>query len=206
MTTSVRERLDRPPSIVVSPRRAYWLTYLWLMPLAGFVMTAVIGGAASKAMGHDLTGQEIVTGWIIVTAALSVFAYNRDQSRPHFSFSDNLLTIGKGPSSVRIHESEIESIVVGLPKDIPWWQRLLKFHPAQKSLIANRQNSLLLRISGSRCVPLCTGHSFLTNGQEIMEAVLIANGLKIVSAKSYTDAEIRALKIPRWNRVSILRA
>ncbi len=193
--------------ILVRPKPIYWLNYLRLMPVVGFVFAAVIGGAISALLEHKLTGLEVLIGWATATTLATLFALNIDRRKPHFELTDSTLRIGRGSYATVIPLTEIESAVFGLPEHTPWWFRMMRFAPQSHGthhfISMTRANSLFIRFGSQSYVPLCLYYSWMSNGRELMEALRERLREKIVGAESYTAAEIVALRLPRFNRVGV---
>ncbi|MFZ2277984.1 MAG: hypothetical protein WAW39_09295 [Prosthecobacter sp.] len=196
-------------SIIARPKPTYWLSYLLVMPLAGFVVAAVIGGALSGLLDHKLTRPEILSAWAIVTTLITLFAFYIDRRRPHFELADSTLRIGRGTSATVIPLEEIESAVFGLPEHTPWWFRIMRYAPQSSGshhfISMMRANSLFIRFGQRRYVPLCLYFTWMQNGGELMEALRERLRDKLVGAESYTAAEVKALNLPRFNRVGVVR-
>ncbi len=194
----------------VRPQPYYWLNYLWLMPVAGFMFTAVIGGAVAGLLDHKLTRTKILTGWVITTTLARLFALNIDRRKPHFELTDSTLRIGRGSYATIIPLSDIESAVFGLPEHTPWWFRMMRFAPQSRGthhfIKSARETSLFIRFSNRRYVPLCLYYNWMRNGPELMNALREMLRDKLVSHDSYTQAEVAALNLPKFNRVGVLRA
>ncbi len=196
------------PSILARPKPTYWLNYLWLMPMAGFVFAAVIGGGLSERLDHKPTRPEMLTAWAIATTLVTLFALNVDRRKPHFELTDSTLCIGRGAYATVMPLEEIESAVFGLPAQTPWWFRMLRFAPQSHGthpfISAARANSLFIRFGERRYVPLCLYYSWVQNGPELMTALRERLREKTVGAESYTAEEVKALSLPRFNRVGTL--
>lgn len=196
-------------SIIARPKPTYWLSYLLVMPVAGFIFTAVIGGALCRLLGHQPTRPEIFIGWGIVTTLITLFALNIDRRRPHFELTDSTLRIGRGKHATVIPLAEIESAVSGLPEHTPWWFRVLRFAPQSRGthqfISMTRANALFIRFGQGRHVPLCLCYTWMQNGRELMEALRERLHEKMLGADSYTAAEVKALGLPKFNRVGVVR-
>ncbi|MCF7790178.1 MAG: hypothetical protein K9N47_28930 [Prosthecobacter sp.] len=197
------------PTILARPKPTYWLSYLLVMPVAGFMLAAVIVVGGSAMLGHKPTRPEILTAWAVATTLVTLFAFYIDRRRPHFELTDTALRIGRGSYATEIPLEEIESAVFGLPEHTPWWFRMLRFAPqsrgAHHSISAARANSLFIRFGGRRYVPLCLYYTWVQNGPELMDALRERLRDKLVGADSYTAAEVKALGLARFNRVGTLR-
>ena len=198
------------PSILARPKPTYWLSYPLVMPLAGFMLTAVVGGAISERLGHKPTRPEMLTSWAMATTLITLYALNVDRRKPHFELTDTTLRIGRGASATVIPLAEIESAVFGLPTHTPWWFRMLRYAPQSRGthgfISAARANSLFIRFGERRYVPLCLYYTWMQNGAELMNALRARLKEKIMGAESYTAAEVKALSLPIFNRVGTLRS
>ena len=198
------------PSIIARPKPTYWLSYLLVMPLAGFMFAAVIGGGLSERLGHKPTRPEMLTAWAATTTLITLFALNVDRRKPYFELTDTTLRIGRGSYATVIRLEEIESAVFGLPAHTPWWFRVLRFapqsHGTHQFISAARANSLFIRFSNRRYVPLCLYYTWMQNGPELMNALRERLRDKLVGPESYTAAEVKALSLPILNRVRTLRS
>lgn len=196
-------------SILARPQPTYWLSYFVVMPLAGFIFTAVIGGGLCQALGHKLTRPEILTGWAVVTVLITLFALNIDRRKPHFELTDTTLRIGRGAYATVIPLAEIESAVFGLPAQTPWWFRMLRFapqsHGAHHFISAARANSLFIRFGNRRYVPLCLCYTWMRNGPELMKALRGRLSHKLVGPETYTPAEVKALALAKFNQVGVVK-
>lgn len=197
-------------SIIARPKPTYWLSYLLVMPVAGFIFTAVIGGAIGRLLGHQPTRPEFFTAWGVVTVLVTLFALNIDRRRPHFELTDTTLRIGRGTYATVIPLEEIASAVFGLPEHTPWWFRVLRFAPQSRGthgfISMTRANTLFIRFGQRRYVPLCLYYTWMQNGRELMEALRERLREKMVGAESYTTEEVQALGLPKFNRVGTLQA
>ena len=196
-------------SLIARPKLTYWLSYLVVMPLAGFVLNAMILGGGRGLLEHQPNRSEIVTGWVIATTLITLFALNIDRRKPHFKLTDTTLRIGRGGYATLIPLAEIESAVFGLAEHTPWWFRVLRFAPqsrgAHQFISMSRANSLFIRFGSGRYVPLCLYYTWMQNGCELMDALRERLRYKLVGAESYTAAEVKALRLPRFNRVGELK-
>lgn len=196
--------------LVVRPKPTYWLIYLLVMPVAGFIFNAMILLGLGGLLDFKPTGAQLLGGWAITTALITLFALNIDRRKPHFELTDTALSIGRGTYATVIPLVEIESAVFGLPEYTPWWFRVMRFalqsRRAYDSISVARANSLFIRFGERRYVPLCLYYTWMQNGRELMEALRERLKEKMVGAESYTPTEIAALKLPRFNRVGLLRA
>ena len=196
-------------SIIARPKPTYWLSYVLVMPVAGFMATAVIGGALCGLLDYKPTRPEFFAGWGVVTVLVTLFALNIDRRRPHFELTDTVLRIGRGASATVIPLEEIESAVFGLPEHTPWWFRVLRFAPQSRGvhgfISMTRANTLFIRFGQGRYVPLCLYYTWMQNGRELMESLRERLCEKMVGAESYTAAEVKALGLPRFSRVGVVR-
>jgi len=197
------------PSILARPKPTYWLSYLLVMPLAGFMFAAFIVVGGSELIGHKTTRGEILTAWVVATTLVTLFALNVDRRKPHFELTDTALRIGRGSYATVIPLEEIESAVFGLPELTPLWFRLLRYAPQSRGshhfISMMRANSLFIRFGQRRYVPLCLYFTWIQNGRELMEALRERLREKLVGAESYTAAEVKALGLAKFNRVGTLR-
>ncbi len=193
-------------SIIARPQPAYWLSYLLVMPVAGFIFAMMIGGATAGLLDHKLTGPEILTLWAIATTLLTLSALNIDRRKPHFELTDSTLRIGRGTYATVIPLAEIESAVYGLPGHTPWWFRVMRFASRREydSISEARANSLFIRFGERRYVPICLYYTWMQNGRELMEALRGRLSHKLVGTESYTAAEVKALGLAKFNRVGTL--
>jgi len=195
-------------SILARPKPTYWLSYLLVMPLAGFIFAAVIGGGICQFMDYKPTRPEGLAAWGVVTVLITLFALNVDWRKPHFELTDTTLRIGRGAYATVIPLAEVESAVFGLPAHTPWWFRALRFAPQSRGthgfISAACTNSLLIRFGNRRYVPLCLYYTWMQNGPALMNALRQKLSEKLVGPESYTAAEVKALSLPRFNRVGSL--
>jgi hypothetical protein len=195
------------PSIIARPRPTYWLSYLLVMPLAGFIFNAMLLVGIGGLLDYKPTRPELFTGWAITTALITLFALNVDRRKPHFELTDTTLCIGRGTYATVIPLAEIESAVFGLPEHTPWWFRMMRWanRGAHHCISAARANSLFIRFDERRYVPLCLYYTWVQNGPELMNALRERLHDKLVGPESYTAAEVKALGLPKFNRVGTLR-
>ncbi len=196
-------------SIIARPKPTYWLSYLLVMPVAGFMFAAFIVVGGSAMLGHKPTRPEMLSAWAIVTTLITLFALNIDRRRPHFELTDTALRIGRGSYATVIPLEEIESAVFGLPEYTPWWFRIMRYAPQSSGshhfISMMRANSLFIRLGERRYVPLCLYFTWMQNGRELMEALRERLHDKLVGAESYTAAEVKALGLAKFNRVGVVR-
>lgn len=197
------------PSILARPKPTYWLSYLLVMPLAGFMVAAFIVVGGSAMLDHKTTREEILTAWAVATTLITLFALNVDRRKPHFELTDSALRIGRGSYATVIPLEEIESAVFGLPEYTPWWFCVLRFAPqsrgAHQFISMTRANTLFIRFGERRYVPLCLYYTWMQNGRELMESLREQLRDKLVGAESYTAAEVKALGLAKFNRVGVVR-
>ena len=197
------------PSILARPKPTYWLSYLLVMPVAGFMFAAFIVVGGSAMLGHKPTRSEMFSAWAIVTMLITLFALNIDRRKPHFELTDTALRIGRGSYATVIPLEEIESAVFGLPEYTPWWFRIMRYAPQSSGshhfISMMRANSLFIRLGERRYVPLCLYFTWMQNGRELMEALRERLHDKLVGAESYTAAEVKALGLAKFNRVGVVR-
>ena len=197
------------PSIIARPTPTYWLSYLLVMPVAGFMLAAFVVVGGSELLGHKPTRAEMLTAGAIATVLVTLFALNVDRRKPHFELTDTTLRIGRGSYATVIPLEEIESAVFGLPEYTPWWFRIMRFAPQSSGthhfIAMMRANTLFIRFGERRYVPLCLYYTWMQNGRELMEALRERLRDKLVGAESYTVAEVKALRLAKFNRVWTLR-
>lgn len=197
------------PTILARPKPTYWLSYLLVMPVAGFIFAAVIVVGGSAMMDHKTTREEILSAWAVATTLITLFALNIDRRKPHFELTDSELRIGRGSYATVIPLAEIESAVFGLPEHTPWWFRIMRYAPQSRGshhfIAMMRANSLFIRFGQRRYVPLCLYFTWMQNGRELMDTLRERLREKLVSAESYTPAEVKALSLAKFNRVGTLR-
>lgn len=191
-------------TITVSPRPAYWSLYFIVMPMVGFVLFAVVGGAIAALLGNQLTGKAVITGWILTTIAVTLFSLRRDLQRSCLSYEGTTLTIGRGAWSTRIPHDDIESVIVGLPDELPVWFRLLGLHPSFRQIEQLREKSLVFRIRGGKLIALAANIANPRNGDLLLQRLVHDNSHRLEPVGSYTDDEIKTLKSPSWNRLFFL--
>jgi hypothetical protein len=194
-------------SIIARPTPTYWLIYLLVMPLAGFIFNAMILLGLGGLLDLKPTGAQLLGGWAITTALITLFALNIDRRKPHFELTDSTLRIGRGSHATVIPLVEIESAVFGLPRHTPWWFRMMRFVNLREydSISKARANSLFIRFGEHRHVPLCLCYTWMQNGRELMETLRARLRHKTVGAESYTPAEVKALGLAKFNRVGVVR-
>jgi len=179
------------------PKLYYWLIGVFLYPVAGFVFTAVFVRPLLFLLGIDLTGRLLIKTWLCLTLLVATWAYWHDYCRLYYTLSISTLSIGRATNAVSISFSEINSIVLALPDQLPWWIRIQRFNPkdraAYKSLIRARELTALLRLSQNHYLPLNLAYNFLDNGPQFMTEFLYRMRSKIVGHETYTDREIDAL-------------
>jgi hypothetical protein len=197
------------PSIIARPKWYYWLNYLWLTPMAGIVFSALIIGGIGGHFGYKPTRPEMLEWFIIFATVFTLFALNTDRRKPHYELTDTTLRLGRSSYVKVIPLEEIESVVHGLPAYTPWWFRLMRYgpksHGAHRFISIARANTLFIRFSNHRCVPLFLLYSWMHNGPEIMVALHERLRDKFVGHDSYTPAEVKALGFTVFNRVQMLR-
>jgi len=197
------------PSIIARPKPTYWLSYLLVMPLAGFIFNAMILLGLGGLLDFKPTSAQLLGGWAITTALITLFALNIDRRKPHFELTDSTLRIGRGSYATVIPLVEIESAVFGLPEYTPWWFRVMRFAPQSRGshhfISMMRANSLFIRFGEHRYVPICLCYTWMQNGRELMETLRARLRHKTVGAESYTAAEVKALGLAKFNRVGVLR-
>jgi hypothetical protein len=197
------------PSIIARPKPTYWLSYLLVMPVAGFMLAAFVVVGGSELLGHKPTRAEMLTGWAVATTLVTLFALNVDRRKPHFELTDTTLRIGRGPDATVIPLEEIESAVFGLPEHTPWWFRVLRFAPQSRGthqfISMTRANTLFIRFGEGHYVPLCLYYTWMQNGSELMEALQERLCEKMVGAESYSAAEVKALGLAKFNQVGVVR-
>lgn len=185
----------------------YWLIYLLVMPVAGFIFNAMILLGLGGLLDFKPTGAQLLGGWAITTALITLFALNIDRRKPHFELTDSTLRIGRGSHATVIPLVEIKSAVFGLPEYTPWWFRMMLWTSRREHdfISMSRANSLFIRFGEGRYVPLCLYYTWMQNGRELMEALRGRLSHKLVDAESYTAAEVKALGLPKFNQVGVVR-
>jgi hypothetical protein len=192
----------------VAPKFYYWLMGLWLYPLAGIVFTSILIYPAIQYSGYSHPREALLFAWITVTLAVAAWAYTRDINRLFYTLTSDALLIGRSPFATVIRFEEIESMVIGLPAHMPWWLRIQRFNPKARgyyhSLTSSRANTILVRLSKKRYLPLCLDYAFLDKGSELMQEFIRRNKSKIVNNNTYTDHEIFGLASARFNTIKSL--
>ena len=159
---------------------------------------------------RSLTEAEISRGailkiWGIITFVIILWCVLRDPHVLTWTLTKTDIRRGKNRADLVIQFDEIESIVLGLPPQLPCFFRISRFLPgsrgAYRNLVALRSMALLLRLRGGRIMPLNFMTAQYQNGQIFMEAFLRLNASKVIGSESYTDAEIRRLSTAALNRI-----
>ncbi len=182
-------------SVKVVPKLVYWLSYPLVFPIGGFILFAVVGGVVAEILGFELIKPVILTGFV-TTSLLTCWGIFKDFQRMFFELDTHFLTVGRGPKQVRVAIDEIEAVMLGLPNDVPWW---MKTRVLRETVNTMRTHSLVLRLKGNRVLPLVNGIRLLKNGEEFLNALLRENQQKVRGSDSYTVAETKSLRVPRWN-------
>ena len=177
--------------------------------MAGIVFSALLVGGIGGHFGYKPTRPEMLECFIIIATLFTLFALNIDRRKPHYELTDTTLRIGRSSYATVIPLAEIESAVFGLPAHTPWWFRMLRYgsrsHGTYQFITVARANSLFIRFSNHRYVPLFLYYHWMHNGPELMNALRERLREKTVGAESYTPAEVKALGLPVLNRVKTLR-
>ncbi len=194
------------PSIIARPVPTYWLSYLLVMPVAGFICEMFLLGLGGL-LDFKPTGAQLLGGWAITTALITLFALNIERRKPHFELTDSTLSIGRGSYATVIPLVEIESAVFGLPEFTPWWFRMMLWASQREHdfISEARANSLFIRFGEGRYVPICLYYTWMQNGRDLMEALRGRLSHKLVGAESYTAAEVKALGLAKFNQVGEVR-
>jgi hypothetical protein len=193
------------PSICCVPKLYYWFLGGIVCPVGAFVATAVIVRPLFFVFESDLVGYPLLFFWLTLTAPLTAWTYIRDYRRLSYTLATDAIIIGRGASALSIPFSEIESIVVSLPKRMPWWLRIQWFNPElQRNVMRSREFTIVVRLSGGRYLPLNLDHPSLINGRSFIANLLRRNRTKILGHDSYTDTEIKVLTSARLNMLKTL--
>lgn len=188
------------------PKKSYWFMGVWLYPIASIIFTAVLLIPVLGLLHHHPSRRLILTSWIIVTLAISIWACTRDYRRLHFTLTSNALVWGRGNAAVLIPFSEIDSIVTGLPDRLPWWIQIQRYFGGLgvwQTHSVRWKNVPVLRLSGSRYLPLDpgSGRLFLSRFDALVAELLRLNAHKVVDRRSYTEGEVRSLVAARYNTI-----
>lgn len=189
------------------PKTSYWFMGLWVYPIGSIVFTAVLVMPISNLLHYRPSPRLLWTCWIILTLCISAWAYVRDYRRLHYTLTSDALIWGRGNAGVVIPFSEIESIVIGLPDQLPWWIRLQRYFGRSgiyRAHAAYWKNVPVLKLSGSRYLPLAVGQArlFLRGFDALVAELLRLNSSKIVNSSSYDEMEVRALVAVRYNIIN----
>lgn len=208
MSASLRAKMS--PILVRSvPKRGYWFMGIWLYPIAGFIFTAILLVPVYQLIGRPLPRTLLLGCWVVFTLAISAWAYTRDYRRMHYTLTSDTLIFGRGRAATVIPFAEIVSIVLGLPDRLPWWIQIQRFAGgpgAFKGLAAHWKSVPVLRLSGSRYLPLDvgSGRMFLNGFDFLVAQLLELNKHKIVGRDSYTERETNVLRRARYNTIKRL--
>ena len=193
------------PSIRCVPKPYYWFIGVIVCPVASFVVTAVLIRPVFLLFESDLAGYPLLLSWLTLSAPITAWTYIRDYRRLSYTLSADAILLGRGPAAISIPFAEIESIVVSLPKRMPWWLRIQWFNPElQRNVMRSREFTIVMRLSGRRYLPLNLANPFLMNGRSFTANLLRRNRTKIVGHDSYTDTEIKVLTSARQNMLKTL--
>ena len=194
--------------IQAGPKPGYWLHYLWIMPFAGFFVSAFGIGIAAQVFTFKLGLPGAIAIFIACTLLIASCTLFYDLRKPHFILTSRSLQLGARASAQAIPFSEIESIVIGLPAQTPWWFWILRFNPegrnAYQSLMRARETTALLRLTGGRYVALNVATGTMRNGRELMAALVHLNQEKIVGPETYTPLETKCFRLARFNTIATL--
>ena len=198
-----RLTMDANQTICVKYKWHYWLIYLFVMPMAGLMGTAIIYGILKDLFAIDAPKQYFIPTWIAISVLITLWTLSKDLNKYFYLHNDHI-QIGIGFKIKRVFFHEIESIVIGLPEHTPWWYRLIRFwpltRPHYKSMMTTRSNTLLLRLPYKKYYPLCLAFSYFTNGDKFYEQFLELNESKIVGHETYSAIEIKSLTMIRLNK------
>jgi hypothetical protein len=191
-----------------TPKRYYWfVNLLWLFV---FGYGAVIVRGWLQLLGFNFQRSAIVLAWLSVTAIFLAWSYTRAYCRLFYTLSDDALFVGRGSAATVIPFAEIESIVLGLPDHrMTWWLRRIPFEPygyegVYEAHRRARENTILLRLTKSRYLPLNLTFPDLANGEYLMSELLDRNQSKIVERETYTKREIQRLSSPQYNTITTI--
>src|ERR1041385_5355091 len=158
--------------VQVVPRYSYWLLGILVYPAASFIFTAVTVVPLSHVFSYRVTPVLMTRVWAAVTGIVAVWAFVRDYRRLSFTLTSTSLLLGRRRAAIVIPFEAIDSMVLSLPAQLPWWFRLLRFHPVSSGsyhfVLSSREFTILLRLRGNRYLPLCLAYSFLPNGDTLM--------------------------------------
>jgi hypothetical protein len=183
------------------PKRWYWLLYLLVMPIAGFIFTAIGLGLIALLLRLRMNPALIVPVWAVVTGAIVGWGYPRDRQRMFASLTGDALRLGIAEDVV-IPFHEIESIVIGLPAKLPWWTFLMKANPgALRGLVLARDNTVVLRLINGRYLCLRFASTWIQGGRTLVLGLLEINREKVVGPETYTPEETTRLCMPPLHKV-----
>lgn len=196
--------MTTPLIATVGPSSRYWFGLLFI-PLATFFFFAIALGIYVDVSGASVSRPMFFSAWVVLTLFIMGWSVVRDRQNLTWSLTSTELRRGKTAPNLVIPFDDIESIVLGLPSQLPWFLRLARVHPAShaahRNLVTVRSTAFLLRLRDRRLLPL----TFLTgqyrDGERMMREFLRLNAAKIVGGETYTEAEIRCLATASLNTI-----
>ncbi len=198
--------LKNHESVICEPKPYYWLFGILIAPYAGLILTAIVIRPILMLAGINLMGKELVTLMIVVAVITMLFLYYMDYTKIRFEVNDRAIILGRYPIQQVVSISEISTAVIGLPDRIPWWISIQRFIPfgigAFPVILLQRKNTLVLRLSNQRILPICLGSiPFLKRPDVFFHYLLLVLNDKIVSHESYSEVELKALCRLRLNKI-----
>jgi len=105
----------------------------------------------------------------------------------------------RGRTTILFAFDEIESIVVGVPADLPLLLKWMKFSGNMKAALKSRSLSIFIRLKGGRRMAL----NFLiyAEGRALMKAFAELNSEKIVGPETYSETELKKMTVADLNKV-----
>ena len=191
-----------------APKPSYWWIVGIFCPLVVAYGAAIFGSILSTWFGFNLQGSTLIFALLSVTAIVTAWIFIRSYRRMFYTLSDDALFLGRGSAATVIPFAEIESIVLGLPDHMPYWLRIQRFNPygygAYEAHSRARKDTILLRLTESRYLPLNLTSSDLANGRYLMSELVDLNQSKVVERETYTKREIQGLGFPHYNTIKTI--
>lgn len=207
---------DLAPIIIVRPK-----AYLWLMlPLiAGMsiVLVAWLLAFATNVIAWNPGRAMIIAAWAVIGISAALWCFLKDPLFQRWTLTSTDLRRGRRgrrgrwEPKVVFSFDEVESVVPGLPAEVPRYCRWLRFVSPQGAATIQaaqqvRGATIYVRLHGGRGIALNFWNAWYHNGIPMMHQFVQMHEARIVGQETYTEQELRRLGKPSCNKVFSLHS
>jgi hypothetical protein len=178
----------------------WWMLFLFL-PVATFVLIAFPLGLIMSLSGWKPSPSLILSVWGCLSVIALTWCYVYDRESLTWTLTTIDLRRGKHWPKTIFRFDNVESIVIGVPVNIPWFLAWGRMHSSFRHTWALRRLSIFVRLRGGRRIALNFLSGQFLDGHVLMEQFTLLHAARCVGPDTYTGQELRRMQTARLNRV-----